>query len=302
MKTYWRIKMFDVIIPVFKTEPEYLREAVDSVLKQSFSDFKIYISDGTPEDHEWHSKKTLADYDDERITIVQQVGMGISDARNQAGKLGSNPYLATLDSDDTWFELKLEYYNQLLKENPNLHLIWGEAQINQTIKSPLGRAQKISSFGGILNDWDKTLPQHRWFRVSWTPLMTSTQVYSREAVESVGWWNPTITMGEDTDLNVKILKKYYDGHQVEASVGTYRVHLNQTTKGGESHGEESDIEHPERPDTFENMFKELKESDSSISDDYWMWLYQTVNAERQAGRGERLQFSMMQGGRNIVTL
>ena len=36
--------MFDVIIPVFKTEPEYLIEAVDSVLGQSFTDFQIYIS------------------------------------------------------------------------------------------------------------------------------------------------------------------------------------------------------------------------------------------------------------------
>ena len=34
--------MFDVIIPVFKTEPEYLREAVDSVLGQSFKDFQIF--------------------------------------------------------------------------------------------------------------------------------------------------------------------------------------------------------------------------------------------------------------------
>ena len=63
---------FDVVIPVFKTEPEHLREAVDSVLNQTYQDFEIYISDGTPEDHEWHSKKTLADYDDERIHILQQ--------------------------------------------------------------------------------------------------------------------------------------------------------------------------------------------------------------------------------------
>ena len=40
--------MFDVIIPVFKTEPEYLREAVDSVLGQSFKDFQIYISAFAP--------------------------------------------------------------------------------------------------------------------------------------------------------------------------------------------------------------------------------------------------------------
>ncbi len=292
--------MFDVIIPVFKTEPEYLIEAVDSVLGQSFTDFQIYISDGTPEDHEWHSTRTLADYDDNRITIVQQVGKGISDARNQAGKLGSNPYIATLDSDDSWFELKLEYYKQLLDENPELHMIWGEAEITHTVKSPLGDERKITSFGGVLNEWSKTLPQHRWFRISWNPLMTSTQVYSREAIESVGWWNPTITMGEDTDLNVKILKKYFEAHQVEASVGTYRVHPNQTTKGGESHGEESGIAPTGRPDTFDNMFKVLKESESGISEEYWEWLYHIVNKERQAGRGERMEFSMLQGGKRFV--
>ena len=170
--------MFDVIIPVFKTEPEYLLEAVDSVLGQSFTEFQIYISDGTPEDHEWHSTRTLADYHDSRIHIVQQEGKGISDARNQAGKLGSNPYIATLDSDDTWFELKLEYYKQLLDENPDLHMIWGEAEINHTIKSPSGEEKGITSFGGVLKEWSKTLPQHRWFRISWNPLMTSTQVYS----------------------------------------------------------------------------------------------------------------------------
>ena len=295
--------MFDVIIPVYKTEPAHLREAIDSVLNQSYSEFKIYISDGTPEDHDWHSKKTLADYDDERITIVQQVGKGISDARNQAGKMGSNPYIATLDSDDTWFELKLEYYKQIIQENPEIHLIWGEAKIELEIITPKGETRTIISYGGVVKEWLKTHPNHRWFRVSWSPLMTSTQVYSREAVESVGWWNPTITMGEDTDLNVKILKKYpNNAHQVEASVGTYRVHPSQTTKGGESHGAESGIAPTGRPDTFGNMFKELKENDLLKDEKYWNWLYDIIMSERQAGQGERLQYSMIGGGGNYVEL
>ena len=74
--------MFDVIIPTFKSNPVYLKEAVLSVLNQSYSEFKIYISDGTPIEHPHHSKKTLNDIDDSRIHIIQQVGLGISDARN----------------------------------------------------------------------------------------------------------------------------------------------------------------------------------------------------------------------------
>ena len=107
-------------------------------------------------------------------------------------------------------------------------------------------------------------------------------------------------MGEDTDLNVKILKKYFEAHQVEASVGTYRVHPNQTTKGGDSHGEESGIAPTGRPDTFDNMFEQLKEGGESISEAYWKWLYHIVNGERQAGRGERVEFSMIEGGRKFV--
>ena len=111
--------MFDVVIPVYKTRPEHLREAIDSVIAQSCTEWEIYISDGTPEDHEWHSRKVLADYSDKRIHILQQEGKGISNARNQAGKAGTQRFIATLDSDDTWYELKLEYYKQLIAEKPN---------------------------------------------------------------------------------------------------------------------------------------------------------------------------------------
>ena len=95
--------------------------------------------------------------------------------------------------------------------------------------------------------------------------MTSTQVYAREVIEEVGWWNEYLTMGEDTALNVSILKLYpNDCIQVEASTGTYRVHPLQTTKGGDSHGAESGIMVEGRPDTFENMVAQLREDDPSM--------------------------------------
>ena len=39
-----------------------------------------------------------------RITILQQEGKGISNARNQATAAGSNEYIALLDSDDLWYD------------------------------------------------------------------------------------------------------------------------------------------------------------------------------------------------------
>ena len=41
----WRDKMFDVIIPAFKTNPLFLREAVMSVFNQTCQDFQIYFQE-----------------------------------------------------------------------------------------------------------------------------------------------------------------------------------------------------------------------------------------------------------------
>ena len=43
--------MFDVIIPIHKTQPEFLKECIDSVINQDFKDFQCYMVDGTPS--EW---------------------------------------------------------------------------------------------------------------------------------------------------------------------------------------------------------------------------------------------------------
>ncbi len=293
--------MFDVVIPVYKTEPKHLREAIDSVLNQSYEKFQIYISDGTPLEHEWHSQKVLKDYDDSRLHIIQQEGKGVSNARNQAGQRGINPYIATLDSDDTWFELKLEYCSQLIENFSATKLIWGESQIQAELISPKGECHSITSFGGVLKGWDKTLPQHRGFRVLWTPLMTSTQIYSRKIMEEVGWWDETLFWGEDTDLNVKILESYpHDCIQIEASVGTYRVHQAQTTKGGATHGLAEGFFIKDRPDTFENMIQHLKQNEPNIDAPYWEWLTSVMNEERNSGATERIQYSMLSGGRSYV--
>jgi glycosyltransferase involved in cell wall biosynthesis len=288
---------FDIIIPVYKTEPHHLREAIDSVLKQTYQKFQIYISDGTPEDHEWHSKKILADYEDDRIHILQQEGIGIADARNQATEAGNNPYLALLDSDDTWYDLKLEDCANLLKENPNLKFMWAAADVDVVMVSNKGNEYKTTNVGGYHREWEKTYPPHRWFRIFWSPLMTSTHIYSRKAVETVGGWNIKHTMGEDTELNCKIAKSWpEDCLQIEAILGTYRVHINQTTQQGATHKDESGIKSLSRIEGFSEMLAALKIVDSHITDEeYWEWFEETLNVERGCGNDEKIEHSILNG-------
>ncbi len=92
---------FSIIIPVYNVEP-YLRECLDSVLKQSYDDWEaICVNDGSTD----NSAAILEDYAalDERIKVVKQPNEGTAAARNTGMRMAQGDYIVFLDSDD-WLE------------------------------------------------------------------------------------------------------------------------------------------------------------------------------------------------------
>lgn len=92
-----------VIIPIYKVE-EYLRECVDSVISQTYSNIEIIlVDDGSPDAcpricDEYASK-------DERVVVIHKENGGVSSARNAGIKRASGEYLMFLDGDD-WLKNK----------------------------------------------------------------------------------------------------------------------------------------------------------------------------------------------------
>ena len=87
-----------VIIPAYNAQ-EYLRECLDSVLAQSFSDFEaIVVNDGSTDD----TLKITEEYarKDPRIKILNEVNSGVSTARNIGIKSAKGTWVTFLDSDD----------------------------------------------------------------------------------------------------------------------------------------------------------------------------------------------------------
>ncbi len=89
-----------VIIPVFNTI-QYLAEALDSVLCQTYRNLEIIIiddgsTDGSERLCDKYAKK------DERIRLIHQDNKGLSNARNTGLNIMSGDAVAFLDSDDTY--------------------------------------------------------------------------------------------------------------------------------------------------------------------------------------------------------
>ena len=87
-----------VLTPIYKTDERFLREAIESVLGQTFGDFEFLLLDDCPEDDR---EAVVRSYDDKRIIYLRnERNLGITASRNKLIDLAKGEYLAVFDHDD----------------------------------------------------------------------------------------------------------------------------------------------------------------------------------------------------------
>ena len=100
-----------VIIP-FYAGVDWLREAVDSVVLQTFKDYEIIVvNDGSPE----NMTEFLTQYSN-KIKYIKKENGGPSTARKTRIEIATGKYIAFLDSDDRWLPQKLEIQLKYMRE------------------------------------------------------------------------------------------------------------------------------------------------------------------------------------------
>ena len=125
-----------VIMPVYNTKEEYLREAIESILNQTYTDFEfIIINDGSTN----NAEEVILSYEDDRIKYIKQENQGISKSRNNAHKIAQGEYIAVFDSDDISMPDRFEKEIKILDENHNIGVVssWVEKiPSNKILKFP----------------------------------------------------------------------------------------------------------------------------------------------------------------------
>ncbi len=89
---------FSIILPIYNVE-KYLKECVDSILKQTFDDYEIILVDDGSKDGSPELCDELAKTD-ERIRVLHKKNGGLSDARNAGTDIARGDYIIYVDSDD----------------------------------------------------------------------------------------------------------------------------------------------------------------------------------------------------------
>lgn len=112
-----------VLLPAYNAAA-YIREAVDSIMAQTFKNFELLIindgsTDGTGE--------ILEQYNDPRIRLVHQPNMGLIKTLNKGLELAQGKYIARFDADDVCYPERLEEQVAFLNAHPDYVLIGSEA-------------------------------------------------------------------------------------------------------------------------------------------------------------------------------
>jgi hypothetical protein len=205
--------LVSIIINVRNGAP-FLRDALDSVMAQNFTDWELIAWDDCSTDE---SARIIAEYGDPRVRYcLSPDDTTLGEARNRAIHHATGEWLAFLDQDDIWLPRKLE--KQMALADAGVGIIYG-------------RTVLFDSARGNLRDYDyrhefTPLPEGNIFAQLFRDacfIAMSSAVLRRSAVAEVGGIPTHIQVVPDYYLYVALANRY-EARAVQEVVSRYRVH------------------------------------------------------------------------------
>lgn len=184
--------LFSVVIPTYN-RAALLREALNSVFAQEFTDFEVIVVDDGSTDE----TKSVARSFGERVRFFRQENRGPGAARNLGIHRASGEYVAFLDSDDVWFPWTLATHVETIRASARPSFISGRG-VAITEYGQVGRIKRpfrSKSYADMFSACAGATP----------PLGgTSSIAVSKQCVRNVGGFCEEFINGEDTDLWLRL--------------------------------------------------------------------------------------------------
>ena len=122
-----------VLLPVYNAE-KYLKEAIESILSQTFIDFEfIIINDGSTD----NSEQIILSYTDQRIRYVKnEKNLKLIATLNKGIRLARGKYIVRMDADDVSLPKRIEKQVRFMEAHPNVGVCGTWFKVFGEIKRP----------------------------------------------------------------------------------------------------------------------------------------------------------------------
>ena len=197
--------MISIIVPCYN-QAKYMREALDSVLASTLSDWEcIIVNDGSKDAtidiaREYETK-------DPRFIVVDIPNGGLANARNVGIRHSHGKYILPLDSDDKIGDKYLELAVAHLEKHPETKVVCCECEY----------------FGDVNGAF--TLPTYSYDQLLWQNLFVATSVYRRSDYDRTSGYNTNMKHGhEDWDFWLSLLSPNDKVYRIPDVQFYYRKH------------------------------------------------------------------------------
>ncbi|MEN8153736.1 MAG: glycosyltransferase [Acidobacteriota bacterium] len=178
-----RLPLVSIIIPVFNSE-SYVKDAISSVIDQTFKDIEIIVIDDGSTDK---SLEIISGFKGIKL-IKSETNRGVSHTRNRGIRESRGEYIAFLDSDDFWINEKLDKQIKILLKNRSIEGIYG-------------KFKNFFENGVIIPEY---ISKQMFLRPEFGKVKNiGTLLTERKVFEKIGMFNESIRSGEDLDWFIR---------------------------------------------------------------------------------------------------
>jgi glycosyltransferase involved in cell wall biosynthesis len=199
-----------VVMPVFNGE-KFLKEAIDSILNQTFTDFEfIIVNDGSTD----NTRNIIQNYNDHRIKLLNnKSNLGISRAANIGIKASCGIYIARQDADDISMPERLEKEASFLDQNKNVGLVGTYYfVINENCKI----LNTIKCLTKSIELRKKLLEGNQFGH--------GTTMFRKEYIDKIGVYREEFKLAEDFDFYLRI-SEIYDVANIPEPLYKWRLNI-----------------------------------------------------------------------------
>jgi glycosyltransferase involved in cell wall biosynthesis len=205
----------------------FLREAIDSVLVQTFPDFELLIWDDASTDLSW---EIINSYSDSRIRAYRNETNLRSGIINQALAQATGKYVAIHHSDDIWEPEKLEKQAGFLDINPNIGAVFTWTLAIDEHSQPFN--DEAHSYYRIFEQPNRT--RHEWLNYFFhhgNALCHPSLMIRRQCYSDVGFYRYGLAQLTDFDMWVRLCMMH-EIHVMPEKLVRFRVRDSEANTSG----------------------------------------------------------------------
>lgn len=183
--------ILSVLMPVFNSE-QFVAEAIDSILNQTFKDFEFLILDDASTDKSFEIIKDFENKDSHIKVYQNEKNLGVVESRNKLIELSQGKYIAWIDSDDIALPNRFEKQIKFLEEHPEIGLVGAYPVIIDENSKKTGKW------------WFETDPQKLKIELFFHSPFLSSSIVIRKSALPQNYYDSRFPVAEDFDLYSKI--------------------------------------------------------------------------------------------------